>query len=120
MNRTTLFFEAEFSPIEGNAGKSDTDSKETEWPANFHHALADLRCSFAALAEVGKKPQPAAQRARGKQTAGGSIGGERRCGDSDSPEPTAGRQHAFGHRWHEKSECRQVATGTNGTDEEEL
>ena len=58
MNGTTLFLEADRSPLEGNVGKSDTDFKETEGPANLHHGLAGLRGSFANLSEVRKNPGP--------------------------------------------------------------
>ena len=101
-------------------GKSNTDFKETEGPANLHHGLAGLRGSFANLSEVRKNLGPKLSEFEESRRRAGPIGGDRRCGDSDSLAPTAGRQHAFGHRWQEKRECRQVATGTNGTDEEEL
>jgi hypothetical protein len=48
--------EENLSPLERNVGKSNTDFKETEGPANLHHSLAGLRGSFALLSEVGKNP----------------------------------------------------------------
>ena len=80
MNRTTLFFEADLSPIEGNAGKSDTDFKETEGAANLHHGLADLRGSFASLSEVGKNPGPQLSELEESRRRAGPIGVDRRCG----------------------------------------
>ena len=113
--------EAGLSPLEGNVGKSDTDFKETEGPANLHHGPAGLRGPFASVSEVGEKPRPAAQRAPGKRSASGLSWRRRRCGYSQFFCTNAGRQRAFGHRGEEKrGKVATVATGTISTNEEAL
>ena len=91
--------EADLSPLEGNVGKSNTDFKETEGPANLHHGLAGLRGSFASLSEVGKNPGPQLSEFEESRRHAVRLVATAVVVALCTPALTASRQRAFGHRW---------------------